>query len=128
MVFAFGDFELDVARCELRRNGERVPLQPKVWGTLRYLVEHRERVVSKQELIDALWQGARLNEVAVPWSISHTRKALGQSRGDKSPIETVSRRGYRFVAPVECRPAHPSEGHEAERERGTRATPRAPTS
>ena len=50
MLFGFGPFELDLATCELRRAGESVPLQPRVFGTLRYLIEHRDRVVGKQEL------------------------------------------------------------------------------
>src|SRR5687767_5601772 len=100
MLFAFGDFELDVAFCELRCTGERIPLQPKVLDTLRYLIEHRDHVVSKQELLDALWDGQHLNDIAVPWSVSHARRALGQQRSDKHPIETVRGRGYRFVAPV----------------------------
>jgi DNA-binding winged helix-turn-helix (wHTH) protein len=101
MVLAFGPFELDVAACELRRDGRSVPLQPRVFDTLRYLVEHRDRLVSKQELIDALWGGQQLNAVAVPWSISHARKALGQQGQPTRFIETVRGRGYRFVAEVE---------------------------
>jgi DNA-binding winged helix-turn-helix (wHTH) protein/tetratricopeptide (TPR) repeat protein len=100
MVLAFGPFELDVAACELRRDGKNVPLQPRVFDTLRYLVEHRDRLVSKQELIDALWGGQQLNAVAVPWSISHARKALGQHGEETRFIETVRGRGYRFVADV----------------------------
>jgi DNA-binding winged helix-turn-helix (wHTH) protein/tetratricopeptide (TPR) repeat protein len=100
MLFAFGDFELDVAFCELRRTGARIPLQPKVLDTLRYLIEHRDHVVSKQELLDALWDGQHLNDIAVPWSVSHARRALGQQRSHQHPIETVRGRGYRFVAEV----------------------------
>jgi DNA-binding winged helix-turn-helix (wHTH) protein len=101
MVLAFGPFELDVAACELRREGKSVPLQPRVFDTLRYLVEHRDRLVSKRELIDALWGGQQLNAVAVPWSISHARKALGQNGEETRYIETVRGRGYRFVAEVQ---------------------------
>jgi DNA-binding winged helix-turn-helix (wHTH) protein len=101
MVLAFAQFELDVAACELRRDGRSVPLQPRVFDTLRYLVEHRDRLVSKQELIDALWGGQQLNAVAVPWSISHARKALGQQGQEPRFIETVRGRGYRFVAEVQ---------------------------
>ncbi|HKP59297.1 MAG TPA: AAA family ATPase [Polyangiales bacterium] len=100
MVLSFGQFELDVAACELRREGRSVPLQPRVFDTLRYLIEHRDRLVAKQELIDALWGGQQLNAVAVPWSISHARKALGQRGSEERFIETVRGRGYRFVAEV----------------------------
>jgi DNA-binding winged helix-turn-helix (wHTH) protein len=104
MVLEFGDFELDVGARELRRAGETIPLQPKVFDTLRYLVEHRDHIVSKQELLDAFWEGESLNPVAVPWSISHARKALGQRRSDTAPIETVRGRGYRFVSAVRGAP------------------------
>lgn len=54
-------------------------LQPRVSGLLRYLIEHRDRVVGRQELIDALWGGSQLNAVAVPWTINRVRKALGEA-------------------------------------------------
>jgi len=104
MVFEFADFELDVAAGELRRAGETIPLQPKVFDTLRYLIEHRDHVVTKQELLDAFWEGERLNPVAVPWSVSHARKALGQGRSEAGPIETVRGKGYRFVLEVRHKP------------------------
>src|SRR5688572_5971555 len=100
VVFAFGQFELDVGARELRRDGRSVPLQPRVFSTLLYLIEHRDRVVSQQELIDALWEGAQLNPIAVPWSISHARRALGQRANSNPLIETVRGRGYRFIADV----------------------------
>jgi DNA-binding winged helix-turn-helix (wHTH) protein len=100
MFFAFGDFELDVEIGELKRSGERVAVQPKVLATLRYLIEHRDRVVSRRELIDALWGGQHLNNIAVPWSVSHARKALGQRRNTRGPIETIRGRGYRFLGDV----------------------------
>ena len=104
MRFAFGEFVLDIAVGELRRGGEPVRLQPRVFDTLRHLIEHRDRIVSKQELIDACWNGESSNPIAIPWSISHARKALGQGRSQPGPIETVRGQGYRFVAEV-TRPA-----------------------
>jgi DNA-binding winged helix-turn-helix (wHTH) protein/tetratricopeptide (TPR) repeat protein len=104
MRFAFGEFELDVGVGELRRGGQPVRLQPRVFDTLRHLIEHRDRVVGKQELIDVCWDGETSNPIAVPWSVSHARKALGQGRSQPGPIETVRGRGYRFVAEV-TRPA-----------------------
>ncbi|MFI5306365.1 MAG: ATP-binding protein, partial [Polyangiales bacterium] len=101
MRYRFGDVELDAATYALRRGGQEVALQPKVFDVLRYLIEHRDRLVSKAELLEAVWRGDHVNESAVPWSISHARTALGQERGSKAPIETVHGRGYRFVAAVE---------------------------
>lgn len=98
--YTFGDFDLDTDAYKLSRGSQELRLQPQVFDVLRYLVEHRERVVSKDELLDALWRDAHVNETAVTWSISHARRALGQERGHKAPIETVHGRGYRFVADV----------------------------
>ncbi len=104
MRYRFGEFVLDARAYTLVRGGEEVSLQPKVFDVLRHLLEHRDRVVTKQELLDALWVGEHVNEGAVPWSISHARRALGQERGAKAPIETVHGRGYRFTSAVELLP------------------------
>jgi DNA-binding winged helix-turn-helix (wHTH) protein/tetratricopeptide (TPR) repeat protein len=98
--FLFGDFELDANGFKLRREGVEVPLQPKVFDAIRYLVEHHDRVVRKEELLEALWPGEHVNETAVPWTISRARKALGRGPDGKEPIETVRGRGYRFTADV----------------------------
>ena len=100
MIFLFGAFELDARGYKLRRNGGDVPLQPKVFDAIRYLVENHDRVIRKEELLDALWPGEHVNETAVPWTISRARKALGQAQDDKHPIETVRGRGYRFASEV----------------------------
>jgi len=63
-------------------------------------VENHDRVVRKEELLDALWPGEHVNETAVPWTISRARKAIGQGPEDKLPIETVRGRGYRFAIEV----------------------------
>ena len=98
MNFLFGHFELDASGYKLRRDGSEVPLQPKVFDAIRYLVEHHDRVVRKEELLEALWPGEHVNDTAVPWTISRARKALGQGPEAKDPIETVRGRGYRFTA------------------------------
>jgi DNA-binding winged helix-turn-helix (wHTH) protein/tetratricopeptide (TPR) repeat protein len=98
--FLFGQFELDANGYKLRREGSEVALQPKVFDAIRYLVEHHDRVVRKEELLEALWPGEHVNETAVPWTISRARKALGQGPEVKDPIETVRGRGYRFTAEV----------------------------
>jgi DNA-binding winged helix-turn-helix (wHTH) protein len=100
--YRFGEIELDAGAYTLTRSGRALALQPKVFDVLRYLLEHRDRVVSKDELLRELWPGEHVNESAVPWSISHARSALGQRRGQKRPIETVHGRGYRFTAPVQA--------------------------
>lgn len=100
MLFGFDLFELDLGTCELRLEGRPISLQPRVFNTLRYLVEHRDRVVSKQELIDALWGVDRLNAAAVPWTINRVRKALDDESRPRGYIQTVRGHGYRFVGEV----------------------------
>ncbi|MDD9937989.1 MAG: AAA family ATPase [Myxococcales bacterium] len=98
--YRFGEVELDLEAFVLRRQGVVVPLPARVLDVLAYLVEHRGRLVSKTELLDELWKDVHVTESVVAWNVSHARRALGQGRGDKQPIETVHRRGYRFVGEV----------------------------
>jgi DNA-binding winged helix-turn-helix (wHTH) protein/tetratricopeptide (TPR) repeat protein len=98
--YRFGEHELDPDAYVLRHAGREIALQPKMLDLLRYLIEQRERVVSKEELLQALWPGEHVNDSAVAWTVSHVRTALGQGRGEKRPIETIHGRGYRFRADV----------------------------
>jgi DNA-binding winged helix-turn-helix (wHTH) protein/tetratricopeptide (TPR) repeat protein len=98
--YVFGELELDAEAHLLRRAGREITLQPKVFDMLRYLIERPGRLVLKSELLDALWVDQGVNEAVVTWSMTHLRRALGQGRADKWPIETVHGRGYRFVAEV----------------------------
>jgi pimeloyl-ACP methyl ester carboxylesterase len=97
---AFDDFELDPARFELRRNGVRVPLEPQVFNLLALLVAHHDRVVTKEELIDTVWQGRLVGETAVTSRMKQARQALGDDGKAQRLIRTVHGRGYRFVGPV----------------------------
>jgi DNA-binding winged helix-turn-helix (wHTH) protein len=106
VTFFFGDFELDASTYKLLRAGLEIPLQPKVFDAIRYLLENHDRVVLKEELLDALWPGEHVNDTAVPWTISRARKVLGQHADANHPIETVRGRGYRFTE--EVRRASPS--------------------
>jgi len=100
MSFLFGEFELDASTFKLRKGGQEIALQPKVFDAIRYLVENSDRVVPKEELLDALWPGEHVNDTAVPWTISRARKVLCQNADDDYPIETVRGRGYRFTGEV----------------------------
>ena len=100
VVLAFGDLELDLARFELRRGGVRVPMEPQAFSVLAYLVEHRERVVSKEELMDQVWGGRFVSETAVTSRIKQARKAVGDDGQAQRVIRTVHGRGYHFVADV----------------------------
>jgi DNA-binding winged helix-turn-helix (wHTH) protein/tetratricopeptide (TPR) repeat protein len=109
MRYRFGDFELDTDAFTLARAGRALHLRPKVFDVVRFLIERRGRVVTKQELIDALWGEEHVNEAVVPWTMSHARRALGQDGYDKQPIETIYRRGYCWNAEVEMIDAAPVE-------------------
>ena len=99
--FRFADFEIDVARHELRRAGAVVHIEPQVFDLIVLLVKNRERIVSKDELIEAIWQGRIISEAALSSRISAARRALGDSGNDQSLIRTLHKRGSRFVGDVE---------------------------
>jgi DNA-binding winged helix-turn-helix (wHTH) protein len=101
MVLRFGAHVLDDELFQLRREGEPVPLEPKVFDVLRYLLVHRERVVAKDELLESLWPGEAVSESVLPRCIAVARRALGDDRTRQGIIATIHGRGYRFVADVE---------------------------
>ena len=98
---AFGDFELDPASFELRRAGVRVPMEPQSFDVLAYLARHRDRLVSKEELMDEVWGGRFVSETAVSTRIRQARRAVDDDGRAQWVILTVHGRGYRFIAPVE---------------------------
>jgi pimeloyl-ACP methyl ester carboxylesterase/DNA-binding winged helix-turn-helix (wHTH) protein len=96
--YRFGCYELDLAQRELRHRGAPLPVQPQVFALLTYLVEHRERVVPKAELLDAIWPDAVVTEGSLQRAVSLARTALKME--DREIIRTFARHGYRFVADV----------------------------
>ena len=101
LVFTFDGFELDGARFELRRNGERVAIEPQVLSLLLLLVENRDRMVSKDELIEHVWDGRIVSETAVAARIKAARKAVGDKGSAQKVIRTIHGKGFRFVAETE---------------------------
>jgi len=99
-VYAFGSFEIDLERFVLLRDGDPVSIGPRAFDVLAYLIRHRGRPVSKQELVSNVWGVAALSYSAVPTCIAELRKALEDPRGSRGLIATVPKRGYRFAAPV----------------------------
>ena len=105
MILRFDEFELDTGLGELRHAGRPRALQPKAYDVLEYLVRHRDRVVSKEELLDGVWPDVLVTDSSVQRAVSLARSALGD---DGRLIRTVPRRGYRFAADVEAaEPAAP---------------------
>lgn len=100
--YAFCDYRLDaVTRELLGPDGATIPLTSKTFDVLLQLIEHRGRVLSKDELLAAVWPGRVVEENNLPQVISALRKALGGSAGDHRYIITVPGRGYRFVAALD---------------------------
>ena len=98
MLYRFGSFELDTARVELREGGETRRVEPQVFALLALLVEHRERMISKDEIIEKVWDGRIVSEAAVSSRIKSARQALGDDGQTQRYIKTVHRQGFRFVA------------------------------
>ena len=104
MALRFADFEIDVAQQELRRGGETVHMEPQVFDLLLHLVRNRGRIVSKDELIEAVWNGRIVSEAALSSRINAARKAIGDSGNDQILIKTFHKRGFRFVGEAIERP------------------------
>jgi len=120
--YEFGPFSVDPGKRLLFRNGEPVPLAPKVLETLLVLIENRERVLSKDELLKQVWGDTIVEEGGLTRNVSVLRKALGEKPEDHQYIVTVPARGYRFVAEVRAGrgtgvslDAHPPSTREHER-------------
>ena len=97
-LYEFGPFKVDAPQRLLTRNGEAVTLPPKTFDLLVLLAENKGRVLSKQELMQALWPDVFVEEANLSFQISALRKALGEEGG--AWIDTLPKHGYRFTAPV----------------------------
>src|SRR2546427_278344 len=99
-IYEFGPFRLDPAEGRLRLGDQTVSLTPKAFETLALLVQRSGHLVSKDELIERVWHDTIVEESNLNVIIHTLRKALGDDPGQSKYIETVSKRGYRFVADV----------------------------
>ena len=123
--YEFGPFFVDASKRLLLRDGEPVPLAPKVLETLLALIEHRDRVVTKDELLKQVWGDTIVEEGGLTRNVSVLRKALGEKPDDHQYIVTVPARGYRFVAEVrETWARRRSAGRAAAGASGQRSGPR----
>jgi DNA-binding winged helix-turn-helix (wHTH) protein len=99
-LYEFGPFVLNANEHLLTSNGTPVPLPPKAFDLLVTLVEKNGRLVTKNDLIESVWQGASIEEGNIPYSVSLVRKALGDDAASPRYVATVSKQGYRFIAPI----------------------------
>ncbi len=100
MVLAFGEHRLDIDRRELHRGGELVDLEPKAFDLLVFLVRNSDRVVSRNELLDAVWDGRIVSESALTTRLNAVRRGLGDDGATQRLIRTFTRKGIRFVGQV----------------------------
>ncbi|MDJ0768507.1 MAG: winged helix-turn-helix domain-containing protein [Ilumatobacter sp.] len=113
MIARFAAYEVDFDRVEIRASGELVPVEPQVFDVLAYLIEHRDRLVTKEEVLDNVWGDRFVSESALTSRIKSARQAVGDSGRAQEIIKTVHGRGYRFVAEVELTEAAATPEREA---------------
>ena len=100
MIFEFSDCRIDTDRREMTRSGTLVEVQPKVFELVVFLISNRERVVSKDELIENVWSGRIVSDGALNASINSARQALGDDGKTQWAIKTFARKGFRFVPTI----------------------------
>jgi DNA-binding winged helix-turn-helix (wHTH) protein/tetratricopeptide (TPR) repeat protein len=111
--YEFGRFRLDPAQQRLWADGKAVALTPKAFDTLLLLVRNSGRLVTKEELLHAVWPDVVVEEATLTQNVFRLRRALGDAGETSRYIETVPKRGYRFLAPVRTAPPSPSEPRSA---------------
>src|SRR5687767_2343406 len=109
---------LDTDRRELRRGATLIPVEPQVFDLILYLLRNRDRVVSKDDLIDAIWGGRIVSESALTTRINAARTAIGDSGKTQHLIRTLPRKGVRFVGEVREDAAEPAQPSAASRGQG----------
>ncbi len=100
MRYLFEDYTLDAERRELHRGADIVPVAPQVFDLLEYLIRNRKRVVSKDDLINAVWNGRSVSDAALTTRLNAARCAIGDSGAEQRLIKTLPRKGFRFVGQV----------------------------
>jgi DNA-binding winged helix-turn-helix (wHTH) protein/tetratricopeptide (TPR) repeat protein len=98
--YLVGDFLIDTARYRISSEGAAVPVEPKVFDLLVYLIRNRDRVVTREELFETVWDGRPVSDATLSNHVKSARKALGDSGELQQTIQTIRGRGYQFIAPV----------------------------
>ncbi|MCA8882163.1 MAG: transcriptional regulator, partial [Rhodobacteraceae bacterium] len=97
MQYLFNGFTLDLSRGELVHDGDAIAVEPRAFALVVYLVENADRLISKDELVEKLWEGRIVTDAAISTLIKSARKVLGDSGQTQKYIRTVHGRGFRFV-------------------------------
>ena len=101
MKHRFLDCDIDLAARELTRDGRRQHLEPKVFDLLVHLIRHRDRVLTREELFEAVWDGREVSDATLSNHVKSARRVLGDNGELQQTIQTVRGRGYQFIAPVQ---------------------------
>src|SRR4029453_15885110 len=110
MTFRLGPFEADRQAYRATRNGVPIELTPKLLDLLFYFLDRPGVLITKEEICDGVWPGAKVTENAMAQAVSDLREALGDDAASPTFIRTVARRGYRFIADVEAAASPTSRG------------------
>src|SRR5215469_10698466 len=100
VLFSFDDFTLDSERRELRSGGTIIPIEPQVFDLLVYLVDNRDHVISKDDLIASVWRGRIVSDSTLTSRVNAARKAIGDNGEEQKLIRTIARKGIRFIGAV----------------------------
>ena len=107
MIYHFGSCTVDTGAYELLRDGERVPVEPQVFDLLILLLDNRDRIVTRDEIVEGVWRGRIVSEAAISSRIKSARRAIGDDGKSQGMIRTIHRRGLRFVGDVAVDEAPP---------------------
>lgn len=113
MIYRFGEYNIDTAVFELRVNGAHVSIEPQVFNLLVHLIENRDHVVSKEDLIATIWDGRSISDTTLSSGIFAARRAVGDTGEAQAVIQTIARRGFRFVGSVTANNPYGSEAVQA---------------
>ena len=100
MQYAFGEFVLDSEAGELRRDETRIDLRPKLYSLLLFFVENRGRLISKEEILDSVWRDIHVSDGSLNRTVAELRQILGDDSRQPRLVETVPRRGYKFIGAI----------------------------
>lgn len=113
MLYQFDEFELDVERFELRRGGEALHVEPQTFDFLLFLIENNDRVVTREEIIDKVWQGRIVSDTTISSCVKAARKTLGDDGEHQSYIKTTRGRGFQFVRNVRKSISQPIQNNQS---------------
>src|SRR5262249_42969169 len=99
--YTFAGISIDRRRMTVTKGGAAVDLEPKALDVLMFLIDHRDRLVTKEELLDTVWKDTFVTPNVLTRAVAQVRKALGDDADEPRIIETASKRGYRFIATLQ---------------------------